>query len=97
MNIITSTAIIMRVREFGESDLLITFFTPDRGKMNGIAKGAKRSKSRFVNCLDIFSLVSLEYSIKRNSSLHFIHSGKLIDAFPGLRKNYRTLIQASYM
>lgn len=87
----------MRVNEFGESDLLITFFTPDKGKMKGIAKGAKRSKSRFVNCLDIFSLVNLEYSIKRNSSLHFIHSGKLIDAFPGLRKDYRTLIQASYM
>ena len=97
MNIITSTAIIMRVNEFRESDLLITFFTPGGGKMKGIAKGARRSKSRFVNCLDIFSLVNLEYSIRRNSSLHFIHSGKLIDAFPGLRKNYRTLIQASYM
>jgi DNA repair protein RecO (recombination protein O) len=97
MNILTSAAIIMRVREFGESDLLVTFFTPERGKMKGVAKGARRSKSRFVNCLDIFSLVNLEYSIKRNSSLHFIHSGKLIDAFPGLRKNYRILIQASYM
>lgn len=97
MNILTSTAIIMRAREFGESDLLVTFFTPDRGKMKGVAKGARRSKSRFVNCLDIFSLVNLEYSIKRNSSLHFIQSGKLIDAFPGLRRDYRTLIQASYM
>lgn len=97
MNINSSTSIIMRVREFGESDLLITFFTPTEGKIKGIAKGARRSKARFVNCLDIFSLVNLEYSLKKKDSLHFIHSGKLLDAFPGLRKDYNTLIKASYM
>ena len=97
MNINSSTSIIMRVSEFGESDLLITFFTPAEGKIKGIAKGARRSKARFVNCLDIFSLVNLEYSLKKKDSLHFIHSGKLLDAFPGLRKDYKTLIKASYM
>ena len=97
MNIKSSNSIIMRVSEFGESDLLITFFTPTEGKLKGIAKGARRSKARFVNCLDIFSLVTLEYSLKKKNSLHFIHSGKLLDAFPGLRKNYSTLIKASYM
>lgn len=97
MNINSSTSIIMRVSEFGESDLLITFFTPTEGKLKGIAKGARRSRARFVNCLDIFSLVNLEYSLKKKDSLHFIHSGKLLDAFPGLRKNYSTLIKASYM
>lgn len=97
MNINSSTSIIMRVSEFGESDLLITFFTPTEGKIKGIAKGARRSKARFVNCLDIFSLVNLEYSLKKKDSLNFIHSGKLLDAFPGLRKDYKTLIKASYM
>lgn len=97
MNRTTSDAIIMQVREFGESDLIITFFTPDHGKMKGIAKGAKRSRNRFVNCLDIFSLVSLDYTIKKKTGLHFINSGKLTDAFPGLRKNYKTLVHASYI
>lgn len=97
MNITSSSSIIMRVREFGESDLLITFFTPTEGKIKGVAKGARRSKARFVNCLDIFSLVNLEYSLKKKDSLYFIHSGKLLDAFPGLRKDYNTLIKASYM
>lgn len=97
MNIKSSSSIIMRVSEFGESDLLITFFTPAEGKLKGIAKGARRSRARFVNCLDIFSLVNLEYSLKKKDSLHFIHSGKLLNAFPGLRKDYSTLIKASYM
>ncbi len=97
MDIKSSISIIMRVRDFGESDLLITFFTPAEGKIKGIAKGARRSRTRFVNCLDIFSLVNLEYSLKKKDDLYFIHSGKLLDAFPGLRKNYKTLIKASYM
>lgn len=97
MDIIKSMSIIMRVTDFGESDLLITFFTPDEGKIKGIAKGARRSRARFVNCLDIFSLVNLEYSQKKKDGLYFIHSGKLLNAFPGLRKNYGTLIKASYM
>jgi DNA repair protein RecO (recombination protein O) len=97
MELSSSLSIIMRVKDFGESDLLITFFTPTEGKIKGIAKGARRSRRRFVNCLDIFSLVNMEYSLKKKDSLYFINSGKLIDAFPGLRKDYSTLIKASYM
>jgi DNA repair protein RecO (recombination protein O) len=92
-----SPSIIMRVREFGESDLLVYFFTQDRGRLKGIAKGARKSRKRFVNCLDIFSLVNLEYSIKRKSDLYFIQSGKLIDAYPGLRTDFAVLSKASYM
>ncbi|MBW2206889.1 MAG: recombination protein O N-terminal domain-containing protein, partial [Deltaproteobacteria bacterium] len=49
MKIHISPAIIMRIREFGEADLFVTFFTPDRGRLKGVAKGARRSRKRFVN------------------------------------------------
>jgi DNA repair protein RecO (recombination protein O) len=94
---LTSLAIIMRVKEFGESDILVTFFTPDLGRLKGVAKGARRSRKRFVNCLDIFNLVNLEYSRKRKDDLYLIHSGKLIDAYPGLRTDFSILLKASYM
>jgi DNA repair protein RecO (recombination protein O) len=93
----TSNAIIMRVREFGESDLLVSFFTPDTGRLKGVAKGARRSRERFVNCLDIFNLVNLEYSRRRKSDLYLIHSGRLIDPYPGLRTDFSNLSKASYM
>ena len=88
----------MRIKEFGESDLLVTFFTPDKGQLKGVAKGARRSCRRFVNCLDLFSLVDLEYGLKKEGApLHFIHSGKLVDAFEALRTDFSTLSIASYM
>lgn len=92
-----SEAIIMRIREYGESNLLVTFFTPDMGQLKGVAKGARRSRKRFVNALDIVSLVKLEYSLKREGALYFLQSGKLINGHPGLRSDYATLSKASYM
>jgi len=92
-----SSSIVMRVKEFGESDLLIHFFTADKGRLKGVAKGARRSRKRFVNCLDIFSLANLEYGLARKGDLHFIYSGKLVDAFPGLRSDFSILSKASYM
>ena len=87
----------MRVREFGESDLLVTFFTPGKGQLKGVAKGGRRSRKRFVNCLDIFCLVNLEYEPGRRGDLYFLHSGKLINAYPGLRSDFTSLSRGSYM
>lgn len=87
----------MRIREFGESDLLVTCFTLEKGLLKGIAKGGRRSRKRFVNCLDRFSLVNLEYEPKGNRELCFLHSCKLVNGFSGLRRDFTTLSLASYM
>jgi DNA repair protein RecO (recombination protein O) len=92
-----SPAIIMRVKEFGESDLLVTFFSADRGHLKGVAKGARKSRHRFVNCLESLSLVNLEYDSKKRGELCFLHSGKLIEAHAAIRTDYPTLAKASYM
>jgi len=91
------SAIIMDVKEIGESDLLVTFFTKEKGKLVGIAKGAKRSKRRFFNCLDLFCLVSMELELKKNRDLCFLHSCKLIEPFTNIRESYTCFVIASYM
>ena len=97
MKTYTSHAIIMRTNEFGETDLLVTFFTPDNGRLKGIAKGARKSRKRFANCLDVLCLALLEYSLKREGGLYFLNSGKLINAHPGIRSDFAILSKASYM
>jgi DNA repair protein RecO (recombination protein O) len=97
MTVHISPAIIMRTWEFGESDLMVSFFTPEGGRLKGVAKGARKSRQRFANCLDLFCLTRLEYERRREEGLYFIHSGKLIYAFPGLRSDFLTLSLASYM
>jgi len=41
--------------------------------------------------------VDLQFSLKRNGDLYLLNSGKLIDAFPGLRSDFTSLSYASYM
>jgi DNA repair protein RecO (recombination protein O) len=97
MKYVTSPSIVMRIRDLAESDLLVTFFTPDKGQLKGVAKAARKSRKRFTNCLETFSLVDLEYGIRKDGELCFIHSGKLLDSFPGLRVDFNTLSKASFM
>lgn len=87
----------MRIREFSETDLLVSFFTAEKGQLKGVAKGARKSRKRFVNCLDVFSLVNLEYGPARQGGLYFLQSGRLVDGFAGLRKDFSSLAVASYM
>ena len=92
-----SPSIILRIKEIGESDLLVTFLTADEGRLRGIAKGARRSRKRFVNCLDHFCLSTLEYTTKQGRDLCFLQSGKLRENFPSLRSDYTLLSLASYL
>jgi DNA repair protein RecO (recombination protein O) len=89
-------AIILRTRDFGESDCIVTAFSSIYGTLKGIAKGARRSSKRFVNSLDIFSHVNMEFRDRRSGDLAWLDSCELIDGFAGIRLHYNLLSRASY-
>ncbi len=76
---------------------MVSFFTPDQGRLKGVAKGARKSRKRFSNCLDLFCLTRLEYEKRTGGDLCFLHSGKLVKVFPVLRSDFDSLALASYM
>ncbi len=92
-----SEAIVLRSRDFGESDRIVTFFSSLCGTLKGVAKGARRSSKRFANSLSIFSLVDLEFRYRGSNDLVWVDSCELIDGFPGIRSDYNLLTKASYM
>ncbi len=79
----TVEAIILQVKPYGEADLIIDFFSSQWGRMRGIAKGAKKSKKRFVHCLEPLNWVRLNFFEKQNNSLVRIDQGELIHPFSG--------------
>ena len=93
----TTPAIVIRARVFGESDKIVTFLTRDLGKLAGIAKGAKRSKRRFVNVLEPFTHVSLRVRQRPASDLAFISACELLDAPRSFTLDLRKFAFASYM
>ncbi len=92
---VESAAIVLDCREHGESDLIITFFCRHYGRLTGIAKGAKRSKKRFVNKLEIFSSLQVLHTIPQNNRLAFIAEADLCDSFLSLRNNISCYTTAS--
>jgi len=88
------TAIVLRVNDLGESDKIVTFYTKELGKLAGIAKGAKKSKKRFSNTLEIFSLLQVLCDYRSRSSLCRIDEAELQTSFINLRQNYDNYVSA---
>ena len=91
-----TTGFVLRCLNYGESDLIITFYSNDFGKLTGIAKGAKRSKKRFVNVFEPFSLTNIIFSRKNRDVLAFIESCEIIDHYNSIRQDLEKTLIASY-
>jgi DNA repair protein RecO (recombination protein O) len=48
-------AVVLRSLRFGEADRILHLFTKERGRLNAIAKGARRTRSRLGGRLEPFS------------------------------------------
>jgi DNA repair protein RecO (recombination protein O) len=89
------TALVLKVSDLGESDKIVTFYSEQAGKLAGIAKGAKRSKKRFSNKLEIFSLLDVLYVNQGRSGLVRVAEAELLAPFMSLRENYDRYVSAS--
>lgn len=84
-------AIILNVKDYGEADRLVTFLTPERGRLTGVAKHARKSKKRFAHCLEPLSRVTLFLSDRARGDLEFLEKGEAVRSFPTLRKDLARL------
>ena len=96
MALVKDEAIILSTRLFGESDKIVRFFTLTSGKLSGIAKGAKKSQKRFMNTLEPFTQVRIEYFEKPTSSLVRIENADLGESNSGLEVSLKRVCVASF-
>jgi DNA repair protein RecO (recombination protein O) len=68
-NRISGVAIILRTQAFGESDLIVDLFTECVGKISVIAKGAMRSKKRYMGTLEIGNRIKVDFLKKAQLSV----------------------------
>jgi DNA repair protein RecO (recombination protein O) len=59
--VFTSDALILRTYKLGEADRIVVFLTKDRGKKRGVAKGARRPRSRFSGALEPLTRAGVAY------------------------------------
>lgn len=88
-------AVVLNVTNHGDADKIVTLYGRDQGKFTGIAKGALRSRKRFVNKLELFSRLEINYEEGRTSSLVRIDQAELLDGYPAIRREYPRYAAAS--
>jgi DNA repair protein RecO (recombination protein O) len=65
----TTEALILRTYKLADADRIVVFLTRDRGKKRGVAKGARRLKSRFGAGLEPLTRAVVVYFEKENREL----------------------------
>lgn len=87
--------IIIRRREIGEADRLLTIFTRRYGKVKVIAKGVRRIKSRRGGHVELFNLVTV--SLYRGARFDTLTEAEVCDTFPRIRENLDLIGLAYYV
>ena len=74
-----SEALILRSYPFREADVVVSFFTRDRGKLRGIANGVRRPKNnRFGVALERMAHSRVVYMQKENAELVGVRRAELV-------------------
>ena len=87
--------IVLRGYSFGEADRIIVLISPNHGKIRTVAKGVRKTKSRFGGRLEPLTHVDLVLYEGRN--LDTITQVSVIAAFPHLRLDLDAVLAASTM
>ncbi len=87
--------IVLRSFPFGEADRVVVLLSPNAGKLRTVAKGIRKTKSRFGGRLEPFCHVDLVLYEGRN--LDTITQVTIIEAFQGLRADLDRVVAAGTM
>jgi DNA repair protein RecO (recombination protein O) len=88
-------AIVLRHRDFGEADRLLTVFTPHLGKLRLLAKGVRKPRSRKAGHLESFTRTQL--LIARGRNLDIITQAESVESYVALRQDLWRMSHAYYV
>lgn len=92
-----STAVVIGSFALGESDRVVTFFSRDFGKIRGVARGARRMRSRFGSALELLTLGELVFFDTGRSDLVQVDHFDIVHPFERIRCDLDRLGQAAWM
>lgn len=81
MALIETEALILKSYSLAEADKIVLFLTQEQGLIRGVAKGAKRLKSKFGGSLEPFTIVNLAYYQKEEKELVTVREAALVRSY----------------
>jgi DNA repair protein RecO (recombination protein O) len=85
--IVKTEALVLKSRRYRETSKIVTFYSEKFGKIKGVAKGARETKSRFGAALEPMTHVSIVLYKKEHRDLHMISQSEIVQLFPRLHSD----------
>ncbi|MGH9164626.1 MAG: DNA repair protein RecO [Acidimicrobiales bacterium] len=85
MRLYRDQAVVLRTMRLGEADRIVTMVTPGRGKVRAVAKGVRKTSSRFGSRLEPISHVSL--LLYEGRELDIVTQAETLDHFRAIRED----------
>ena len=85
--------VVLKTIKLGEADRIVTLYTRETGKVRAVAKGIRKTKSRFGGRLEPFTHVQL--LIYKGRNLDTITSADIITSFDEVRRDYLKITSAA--
>lgn len=96
MSLYREQAVVIRAWKLGEADRIVSLFTRGHGKVRGVAKGVRRTRSKFGSRLESMCHVAVQLYQGRGE-LETITQVETIDRFVSLRRDPDRFARASAM
>ena len=88
-------AIVLRRKDIGEADRILTLFTPNLGKVRAVAKGIRKPRSRKAGHLELFTCTKL--LLAKGRDLDIITQAEVLEPYRPLREDLLRGAYAAYM
>ncbi len=89
-------AVVLRRRDYGDYDIILTVLTRDMGKRSLIAKAAKKSTKRFAGILEPFTCLEIVFRSGRRKGMPVLEEAVLMQPFAQIRSDIVKTAYASY-
>jgi DNA repair protein RecO (recombination protein O) len=86
MSTFKARAIILRSHKLGEADKIIRMFSKQGRVISAVAKGSRKTKSRFRGRLELFNMADMELTKGRN--LDIINQADIIHCFSNISRDF---------
>jgi len=97
MPLYSSEAIVLRKIDYRDADRIVTFLTPDRGRIAGLARGVRRMKSRLGPALETLTHGTLIYFDREGKNLVNVNHFDILHSFRKVREDLFRSASGQYL
>ncbi len=93
--IVKSKAFVLNKLDFGDTSKIVNFYSNEFGRVAGIVKGARSSKSKIGKIVDVLNLIEIIFYKKDGRDIQVVTQADLISNYTNIKTDLEKLKYAS--